>query len=211
MAGKQKKAKKHDPGSSIALSTSGEDEATVLGRTVLRPTVQAAVTLQAYDKSYGDLDLKGLLAALSEQTKASNDGDMRRAEAMLTTQAHTLDAIFNNLARRAINAEYLNQFEQYLKLGLRAQSQCRATWEALSAIKNPPMMGYVRQANIAHGPQQVNNTPNDSRARGNQNSQNKLMEQKDERLDTGTTGTAGQADPAMATLGEIDGAEDASR
>ncbi len=82
---------------------------------------------------------------------------------MLASQAHTLDAIFNNLARRAINAECLNQFEQYLKLGLRAQSQCRATWEALSAIKNPPVMGYVRQANIAHGPQQVNNT-DDARA-----------------------------------------------
>jgi hypothetical protein len=35
-----------------------------------------------------------------------------------------------------------------------AQSQCRAT---LATIKHPPVMGYVRQANIAHGPQQVNN------------------------------------------------------
>jgi hypothetical protein len=122
---------------------------------------------------------------------------------MMTTQAHTLDAIFNYLARRAKDAEYLNQFEQYLKLGLRAQSQCRATWEALSAIKNPPVAGYVNQANIAHGPQQVNNgAPNDKpRARENQNSQNELLEQK----------AAGKADPAMATVGEIDGAEDKGR
>jgi hypothetical protein len=214
MGGKQKAAKKHHPGAIIALSAPDEDEATVFGRTVLRPTVQAAVTLQEYDKSYGDLDLNGLIAALTEQTKASNDGDLGRAEAMLTAQAHTLDAIFNNLARRAINAEYLNQFEQYLKLGLRAQSQCRATWEALSAIKNPPVMGYVRQANIAHGPQQVNNSASDDtpRARENQNSQNKLMEKKDgDRLDTGTTGTTGKADPAMATVGEIDGTKDKGR
>jgi hypothetical protein len=29
----------------------------------------------------------------------------------------------------------------------------------LATIKNPPVMGYVRQANIVHGPQQVNNAP----------------------------------------------------
>lgn len=71
----------------------------------------------------------------------------------MTTQAHILDAIFNNLARRAINAEYLDNLDRYLKLALGAQSQCRATWEALATIKNPPVTGYVRQANIAHGPQ----------------------------------------------------------
>jgi hypothetical protein len=214
MTSKRKPSKKRDPNAIDAAGQPGEDEATVLGRTVLRPTVQAAVTLKEYDKSYGDLDLKGLIAALTEQTEASNDGDMRRAEAMLTTQAHTLDAIFNNLATRAIKAEYMKNLDTYLKLALRAQSQCRATWETLSAIKNPPVMGYVRQANIAHGPQQVNNgTPDDTpRTRENQNSQNKLMEQKDgERMDTGTTGKAGKADPAMATLGEIDGTEDQDR
>ncbi len=74
-------------------------------------------------------------------------------------------------------------------------------------------IGYQEPAgyglNIAHGPQQVNNTP---RARENQNSQNKVLEQADgERLDTGTKSTTGKADPAMATVGEIDGAEDKGR
>ena len=46
------------------------------------------------------------------------------------------------------------------------------------------------------------------RARENQNSENKLLEQKhDERLDIGTTGKAGKSDPEMATVGEIDEAE----
>lgn len=139
---------------------------------------------------------------------------MSRAEGMLTAQAHTLDAIFNNLATRAINAEYLNNLDTYLKLALRAQSQSRATWETLLAIKNPPVMGYVQQANIAHGPQQVNNgTPDDTpRARENQNQENELLEQKDgERLDTRKKSTTGEVDPAMATLGEVDGTEDKGR
>jgi hypothetical protein len=214
MTSKRKTEKKSDPDQLIVDANPDEDPAMEIARLALRPTVQAAVTLKEYDKNFGDLKLNHLISALSEQTKASSDGELGRAEAMLTTQAHTLDAIFNNLAKRAINAEYMNNLDTYLKLALRAQSQSRATWEALSAIKNPPVMGYVRQANISHGPQQVNNTtPDDEpRARENQIQQNKLMEQKDgERLDIGTTGKAGKADPAMATLGEIDGAEDAGR
>jgi hypothetical protein len=37
----------------------------------------------------------------------------------------------------------------------RAGHQCRATVETLALSKNPPV--FARQANIAHGPQQVNN------------------------------------------------------
>ena len=76
---------------------------------------------------------------------------------MLTAQAHTLDAIFNKLALLAINTKYMDELEPYLKLALRAQSQCRTTWAVLATIKNPPVMGYVRQANVPHRPQQVNN------------------------------------------------------
>jgi hypothetical protein len=50
------------------------------------------------------------------------------------------------------------------------------------------------------------------RTRENQNQENKLMAQNDgERMDTGTTGAAGKADSAMATLGEVDGAKDDGR
>ena len=116
-----------------------------------------------------------------------------------------------------MGAEYVSQLETYMKLALRAQSQCRATLEAISAIKNPPMMGNVKQANIAHGPQQVNNgTPtkqdDPSRTRENQNPPTQLLEQTDgNRLDTGATGTTGKVDPTMATVGAVNGAKDARR
>jgi hypothetical protein len=214
MASKRKSKEKSDEDQLTVYTNPDEDFDVALARSALRPTVQAALTLKEYDKKFGDVKLNHLISALTEQTKASNDGDLGRAEAMLTTQAHTLDAIFNNLATRAINSEYMNNLDTYLKMALRAQSQCRATWEALSVIKNPPVAGYVNQANIAHGPQQVNNAVPDeaSRTRENQNSQNELLEQKDgERLDTGTTSTTSKADPAMATVGKVDGAEDGSR
>jgi hypothetical protein len=76
---------------------------------------------------------------------------------MLTAQAHTLDAIFHRLAQKATHSEYLNELDANLRLALKAQSQCRTTLETLAAIKNPQPLAFVRQANIAHGPQQVNN------------------------------------------------------
>lgn len=209
MTAKRKTTKKNNPDLSIASGRPDEDEAIAIARTVMRPSVQAALTLQDYGIGFGDLDLSGLVDSLSEQIALSNDGDMQRAEAMLNAQAHTLDALFNDLARRAIKAEYMKNLDCYLKLALRAQSQCRSTWEALLAIKNPPMMGYVRQANIAHGPQQVNNQSKDQngapRAREKKNLQNKLLENNDgERLDLGTTCSAGGDDSSMATVGKID-------
>jgi hypothetical protein len=216
MATKRKSTKKRDPNQITATGKPDEDQAVTVARTVLRPTVQAALTLKEYGRSFGDLELSGLIESLVEQTRAGSGGDLKRAEAMLTAQAHTLDAIFNNLSRRAINTEYMDHLERYLKLALRAQSQCRTTWEALSAIKYPPVMGDVRQANIANGPQQVNNAsaaPDGAPREGeNPNLQNKLLEEKDgERLDPGTACTPGRADPAMATVGEVDRAEDPGR
>ncbi len=208
MASRRKPSKKRNPNRIDVHAKPEENEAVVVARTVLRPSVQAALTLEEYGKSLVDLELSGLIAALTEQTDAAIGGDLGRAEAMLTAQAHTLDAIFNKLARLAIQMDFVDQLECFLKLALRAQSQSRATWETLSAIKNPPMAGYVRQANIAHGHQQVNNAPataNDgSRARETKNRQSKLLEAQDgERLDTSATRTTIGADSDMAPVGEI--------
>jgi len=216
MASAQKSAKKREPNMITAAGRPDEDKAVSIARTVLRPTVQAAVTLKEYGIKYGELDLSGLVDALTAQTTAVTNGDLGRGEAMLTAQAHILDAVFNNLAQRANNAEYMDQFDRYLKLALRAQSQCRATWETLATMKNPPMIGYVRQANIAHGHQQVNNTASTegdaSRARGKADLQTKLLDENDgEWLDIGAAGATGRADPAMAPLGKGDGTKDAGR
>lgn len=83
-------------------------------------------------------------------------GDLGRVERMLIGQAITLDTIFANLAERASRQEHLKNMETYMRLAMKAQAQCRATAEALALLKNP--QPYIRQANIAQGPQQVNNS-----------------------------------------------------
>jgi hypothetical protein len=44
-----------------------------------------------------------------------------------------------------------------MRLALRAQSQMVTALEKLALIKNPPRPTFVQRANIANGPQQVNN------------------------------------------------------
>ena len=84
----------------------------------------------------------------------------------------------------------------YMRLALKAQGQCRATLETLANIKNPRPVAFVQQANIAHGPQQVNNgmAPSQgepAQATKNAFEPNELLEQQHgERLDTRPQGAA---------------------
>ena len=63
-------------------------------------------------------------------------GDMRGVETMLTAQAVALNTIFSELARRAaVNmGELLTATETYMRMALKAQTQCRATLETLAAL-----------------------------------------------------------------------------
>jgi hypothetical protein len=195
----------------IYLEDADEPVERGIARTLLRPSIAHAATLtKVLKRDYGERGVAELAEELSEQCEAVMAGKMGRAEAMLIAQANTLDAIFGELTRLA----YCNWFthldaaERLMRVALRAQSQSRATLETLAEIKNPPVV-IARQANIAHGPQQVNNgidnsTHSGARARESQSEQSKLLEANDgEWLDTGATGEAIGSDPAMATVGTI--------
>src|SRR5262249_45964595 len=101
------------------------------------PSVQGAMSINQWRPGSNDVQLGSLFANLKKQARLQNPGDPSRPQAILAVQAQTLDAIFNDLVRRAKAAEYLSQFEAYMRCGLKAQSQCRATLETLAAIKTP--------------------------------------------------------------------------
>lgn len=133
-----------------------------VARSAIRPSVGAAQTIKQAARPSFDLGLQTIIEALREQTDALKVGDLSRFEAMLVTQAHTLDALGHYLARRAMSnaAEgYLNASEIYMRLSLRAFSGCRSHIEALSALKNPPALAIVQQANIGHAVQVNNGVP----------------------------------------------------
>ena len=143
--------KAKDPATLVLIGQEGQTDAEVRAAATIGPAVQAAYTVSKIEKGG---DLNALVDALQTQSKRVISGDTRRMEEMLVTQALTLDLIFNNLTRRAVaNMQdgYVPVAETYLRLALKAQSQCRASIESLAQIKNPPVV-YARQANFANGP-----------------------------------------------------------
>lgn len=201
----------HNPNVLAVELPDGESRERALARIVMSPHVQAAFTIESFESP--DYELTSLAEELSTQVDAVHTGDMKRAEAMLITQAHTLNELFNHLSRRAAQniGKYLNATETFMRLALKAQSQCRATLETLSTVKNPPVI-YARQANVTTGPQQVNNGIPAPRTRENEIKQSKLLEEKDgQRLDTGAAGTTSGLDSDMVPMEAIDGAEDGRR
>ncbi len=158
----------------------------------------------------GDVSLDKLVEAMTASAKRVKDGDMRDVEAMLVSQATVLNGLFADLVRRSsinLGSSYFDAGERYLKLAYKAQNQCRMTLETLSTIKNPPVV-YAKQANIAHGPQQVNNGPPATRAGENENAPSKLLEVNNEQpLDPTAPRTASAGHSPMETVGALYGAK----
>jgi len=98
------------------------------------------------------IDAPTLVATLRDQAAAVQRADLTQTEAMLMNQATALQALFVRLSEKAVGERFMPNLEGFMRLALRAQSQCRATLETLAAIKNPPIV-YARQANVTTGPQ----------------------------------------------------------
>ena len=138
---------------------------------------------------------------------------MEKVEAMLLAQAHTCEAIFHQFARRSLRSGDMPRLEAYMRMALKAQQQSASTLRVLGELRNPRAATFVKQANIANGPQQVNNgvaPPTVSRAHeesGNQS--NELLEHHHgEWLDAAAASAAAGSDTALATVGAVHGAED---
>ena len=188
----------------------GDDPAKVSAKVLTGPHVTSASTILKFGKgTVGELNVNNVVAALTDRANAVKANNLGEVEELLTSQATALNMIFAELSRRAaLNmGEYLDAAQRYMNMALKAQNQSRMTLETLSAIKNPPVV-YAKQANIANGPQQVNNgTMQPSRAAETEIKPNKLLGPSHEQpMDTATPGTAGGSDKAMAPVGKIDGA-----
>lgn len=207
------KCEPQDPRSLRQAAEAGKTRAQCIAQIAAAGVLENAATVQAFSKgTLGEIDITEAVFALHDRAKAIQEGNLGGAEALLMAQASSLNAIFAEMARRAAAnmGQHLGATESYLRLALKAQAQCRSTLETLATIKAGPVV-IARQANIAHGPQQVNNGPNrDLRTRartgaGNPDPvQNKLLGVSNgERLDTRTAGTAGRGDQALETVGAV--------
>ena len=191
-----------DPNTLQLHKDPAQTDAAQIAAMALGSVAANAMTTRTFAKgTFGTLDVTECVLTLKKRVDTTHGGDLKHAETTLTAQAATLDAIFNEMARRAaLNmGEYMDATERYMRLALKAQGQCRATLETLAAIKNPPVI-FAKQANIAHGPQQVNNGQLTHAAK-NQNQPNELLEHHHGNfLDTRATPAPGRADSAMAAV-----------
>lgn len=195
----------------------GEADSMALARSELDPLAGNAGLVRTFSHAGGD-DITALHQAIAKSAEAVCSGDLSEPEAMLMAQAHSLNTLFTALAQRAAAnmGEYMQATETYLRMALKAQSQCRATLETLAEIKNPRSVTITRQANIA-GQQVVNNGNmvtggNSSHAGRKQNPENELLgDVHNERLDTGTAQTAGGTYQDVETVGTINGGANRGR
>jgi hypothetical protein len=189
----------------------------------LSPFVANANTARIFGQgSFGELDLGESISVMGERVGRIKDGDLSDVEATLTAQAATLDAVFNELARRAaLNmGEHLHVTETYMRLAFKAQAQCRSTLETLAEVKYPKAATFVRQQNVAYQ-QQVNNgglanenlkagTRARARAHGKSlDCENELLDEKHgEWLDTRTKGASSETDSQLEAMGASHGTKD---
>ena len=196
-------------------STADTDEAKAINyaKLIISPEMASfrVITNREREDLMAQLDTPSLISALREQTQAVHRGDMKAAEAMLMNQATALQSLFVKLTETGLQAGLLRQQETALRLALKAQSQCRATLETLSNIKNPPIV-YAKQANVTTGPQQINNgvpssTQNAPASTQQKKSQkNKLKELQHEQtqwLDAGTSSAASSTHSPAKAMAQI--------
>ena len=199
--------------------TAGQTEEQAVAFAALRPSINGATVMKAYQGNIlgTDVALSGLVQGLSDSCQRVNDGNLTVLEGMLLSQATALQSIFTSLAKRAQVQTQQRNFEAFLGLALKAQAQSRATITALVDLKYPRQATFVKQANIAHGPQQVNNgaagelqdKTTQARTHGENPAleQNKLLEadhgQPGGRMDTRATQAAERSNPAVETVGKV--------
>ena len=213
-----------DPNALPVSRVPEQSAAQALARTALRPAINGAVVMKAYQGNLlgKDVDLSELVQGLSDSCKQVNGGDLSTLEAMLVSQATALQTVFTSLVCRAQVQTQQRHLEAFMGLALKAQAQSRATISALVDLKHPRQATFVKQANIAHGPQQVNNgaaagaNPKQYRqarphAEKSKPEQNKLLEadhgQSGGRMDTRAAQAAERSNQAVETVEQVNRAK----
>ncbi len=166
----------------------------------------ATLIAKLAEPTWGEMSITDCVAELVVRANRVQKNDLSDIENTLTAQIHSLDTLFQLLVKRSymnMGQNMLPTMETYMRLGLKAQAQCRATAEALAVIKNPPVV-IAKQANITNGPQQVNNGIMPARTEKPEPVQSKLLEESHEqRMDTGAALAASGSNPALAAVEPI--------
>ena len=106
----------------------------------------------------GSVDFTGVADAITVEIEKIQSNDLSGVEAMLIAQAIGLQNLYTQMVTRAAKSGTAEALNTLGALGLRAQSQSRATLQTLIDLKQPRVTTvFAKSANVANGgPQQVN-------------------------------------------------------
>ena len=149
----------------------------------LSASVLGAFASQAFQKGSDQpqemIDLQYTKEMLEEAQRQIKDSDLSILEEILLSQAFVLNIAFTNLATRANRQTDISTTQMLMNLAFKAQNQSRATIDSLRNLKQPNQTAFIKQTNIAHGHQQVNNS-----LENNPIPQNELLKDSYATLDT---------------------------
>jgi hypothetical protein len=139
--------------------TEGETRASLMARVALEPLARHASVAGGFaSRTFGGgrppIDASvGFIANLAAET---SKGDLGIVSRTLTAQALSLDTIFAEMARRSADnmGQHLDASERYMRLALKAQSNCRATLETLAKL-HLPREQTVRHVHVNNGGQAI--------------------------------------------------------
>ncbi|RYF61163.1 MAG: hypothetical protein EOO27_03145 [Comamonadaceae bacterium] len=103
-------------------------------------------------------------AAIEHIAARVKDGDMSDLEAILVGQAVSLNVAGFDMLARARKSGTTDAINTLAAAGMRAIAHSRAAIDSLANLKNPRSATFVKQTNVAHGAQQINNNTGDAPA-----------------------------------------------
>lgn len=190
----------------------------------IHPSVTSSLTRTRFLQKTVDADeLLEHAKMIQQRARDVSAGNMSLPEEMLLAQAMSLDMIFNHLAQRGADniGTHLPTVETYMRMALKAQSQCSATLRVLGELRAPRSVMFIKeqQNNVAHGHQQVNNHAPVTSAvtthvrREPVTPTNELLAENShaEEMDLRTACSPGRSHPDMAAVGGIDRPENGAR
>ena len=181
-----------------------ETEGQATARKLLQPHVRHSLSASSFaGKVLGSEveapELMDYMPHVHATTTGAAAGDVAFAHEVLAAQILTLDTMFTEFARRAAMnmGEYLDAAERYARLGMKAQSNCRATVEALARLHQPREQ-TVKHVHVNEGGQALVADHFHHQAGGTQNA--KSDGQSHAAVPTGERAALPSPDPLGSTL-----------
>lgn len=130
----------------------------LLAELSVRPEMRHSMAAMQFTAPFmgEEAEWSDLTTAYQKQLSNAAQGNLDNISRMLMAQALTLDSIFTRMAERAAAnmREFPDATKKYMLLALKAQSNSRATLEALARIHQPREQ-IVKHVNVNEGGQAV--------------------------------------------------------